>query len=177
MSKRVKSMVIDQIREELGENKELLVVDASGLDGVTANQMRLALQEKGVTLLGVKNALANRALVDLGVEGMDEVLSGPSTLVWGGEDIVQLSKEMTKWAKEVDEFQIKGGTVDGQVLDAKGVDDLSKSPSRLELIGQIAGLVLSPGAKLAGALLGPGGTISGQLKKMSEGAEDEAEAA
>lgn len=176
MSKAVKTLVIDQIRQELGEVRELLVVDASGLDGVTANRMRLALQEKGVTLLGVKNALANRALIDLGVGDLGEVLAGPSTLVWGGEDIVQLSKEMTRWAKEIDKLSIKGGAVDGQALNAKAVDDLSKSPGRLELLSQISGLLLSPGARLAGALLGPGGTIAGQLTKMSEGA-DEAEAA
>ena len=177
MSKFVKTMVIDQIRQELGDNRDLLVIDTSALDGVTANRVRLSLQEKGVTLLTVKNTLANCVLVDMGVNGLDKVLAGPSTLVWGGEDIVQLSKEIAKWAKDVDKLQIKGGAVDGQVLDARGVDELSKSPSRLELIGQISGLLLSPGARLAGALLGPGGTIAGQLKKMSGDEEGDAEAA
>lgn len=172
MSKQVKTMVIDQIRQDLGDHRDLLVVDASALDGVTANRVRLALQAKGVTLMGVKNALASRALEDLGVTGLDAILAGPSTLVWGGEDIVQLSKEIAKWAKDVDKLKIKGGAVDGQVLDAKGVDELSKSPGRLELLSQIAGLLLSPGARLAAALLGPGGKVSGQLAKMSEGAEE-----
>jgi large subunit ribosomal protein L10 len=171
MSKQVKTMVIEQIRRELGETRDLLVVDTSKLDGVTANRIRQALEKKGVTLMGVKNALANRALADIGVGGLDKILAGPSTLAWGGDDIVQLSKEITKWAKDVEKFQIKGGTVDGQVLDPKGVNDLSKSPGRLELLSQIAGLLLSPGARLAAALLGPGGKVAGQLKKMSEGAE------
>jgi len=58
--------------------------------------------------------------------------------------------------------------VEGQVVDAKGVVDLSKSPGRLELISQIAGLALSPGARLCGALLGPGGKVSGQLKALAD---------
>lgn len=172
MSKQIKTMVIDQIRKELGDSRDLLVVDASALDGVTANRLRIALQKKGVNLLGVKNALANRALEDLGVSGLDKILAGPSTLIWGGEDIVQLSKEITKWAKDVEKLKIKGGTVDGQVIDAKGVVDLSKSPGRLELLSIIAGQLLSPGRKLAAALLGPGGKVAGQLKKMSEGAPE-----
>lgn len=171
MSKVVKTMVIDTIRAELGDNRDLLLVDASGLDGKTANRLRVGLAEKGVNLLGVKNALANRVLSDMGLSGLDGLLKGPTTLVWGGEDIVQLSKEMTKWAKEIEKLQIKGGTVDGQVVDAKGVDDLSKSPSRAELISQIVGLLLSPGARLAACLLGPGGKVAGQLKKLSEAAE------
>jgi large subunit ribosomal protein L10 len=171
MSKVVKTMVIDAIREELGESRDMLVIDASRLDGVVANRMRIALAAKGVTMLGVKNALANRVLADLGLNGLGGLLKGPTTLVWGGEDIVQLSKEIAKWAKDIDKLQIKGGTVDGQVIDARGVDDLSKSPSRLELISQIVGLLLSPGARLSACLLGPGGLLAGQVKKMSEGAE------
>jgi large subunit ribosomal protein L10 len=172
MSKRVKSMVIEEIQRRLGDARDLLVVDTSLLDGVTANRVRLALQAKGVKLLTVKNTLAQQALRRAGVSGLDGLLTGPSTLVWGGEDIVQLSKEITKWAKEIEKFQIKGGAVDGQPLDSQGVDELSKSPSRLELIGQIAGLLLSPGARLAAALLGPGGTIAGQLKTLSEAGEE-----
>ncbi|MFV0446186.1 MAG: 50S ribosomal protein L10 [Planctomycetaceae bacterium] len=175
MSKQVKTMVIDQIRKELGDSRDLLVVDASALDGVTANRVRLALQAKGVTLMGVKNALANRVLTDLGMSDMGHILAGPSTLVWGSEDIVQLSKEITKWAKEVDKLQIKGAAVDGQVLDAKGVEELSKSPGRLELLSIISGQLLSPGANLSGALLGVGGKLASQIKTMCEGAEGEDE--
>lgn len=174
MSKRVKTMVIEEIERRLGNTRDLLVVDTSLLDGVTANRVRLALQAKGVKLLTVKNSLARQVFQRAGVAGLDGLLTGPSTLVWGGEDIVQLSKEITKWAKEIDKFQIKGGTVDGQPLDSQGVDELSKSPSRLELIGQIAGLLLSPGARLAAALLGPGGTVAGQIKQLSSAGEETA---
>jgi large subunit ribosomal protein L10 len=118
--------------------------------------------------LQVKNTLAQRALQESGAATMENVLTGPSTLIWGGDDIVALSKEIAKWAKQLDKLEIKGGSVEGQVIDARGVDDLSKSPGRLELIGQVAGLLLSPGARLAGALLGPGGTVSGQLKAMAD---------
>lgn len=172
MSKLVKTMVIDQIRQELGDHRDLLIVDASALDGVVANRMRLALQAKGVSFMGVKNALANRALTDMGISGLDKILAGPSTLVWGGEDVVQLSKEIAKWAKDIEKLKIKGGTVDGQVLDAKGVVELSKSPGRLELLSIISGQLLSPGRNLAAALLGPGGKVAGQLKKLSEGAPE-----
>lgn len=177
MSKVVKRMVIDEIRGRLAETRDLLVVNVSKLDGVTANKMRLELEGKGVTLLTVKNTLANVALREVGVTGLDEQLAGPSTLVWGGEDIVQLSKEIAKWAKTLEKFEIKGGAVDGQVVDARGVDELSRSPSRLELIGQIAGLLLSPGARLAGALLGPGGRVAGAVKTMADKEEGGSEAA
>lgn len=177
MSKVVKRMMIDTIQSRLGDTQEMLVVDASRLDAITDNEWRMALHEQGITVLQVKNTLARKALHENGVEALDEVLSGPSSLVWGGEDIVALSKEIAKWAKQVDNLEIKGGTLDGQTLDAEGVNALSKSPSRLELIGQISGLLLSPGARLAGALLGPGGMLSGQLKAMADKDEDDGAAA
>jgi len=95
-------------------------------------------------------------------------LAGPSTLLWGGEDVVQLSRAVTKWVKDIQNLQIKGGTCDGQPLDAAAIETLSKSAGRLETIGELAGLMLAPGRQLAGCLQGPGGRLAGQLKTLSE---------
>ena len=169
MSKVVKEMLTDSIRQQLGEARDLLVVDVSRIDAITTNQWRLALQEREISVLTVRNTLARRALHELGVTALDPFLAGPSTLVWGAEDIVALSREMTKWAKEIDELEIKGAAVEGTSLDSDGVTALSKSASREELISQLAGMLLSPGAQLAGALLGPGAMLASQIKSISEG--------
>lgn len=171
MSKYVKEMMMNDLKDRVGETKDFLVVDIAKVDAITTNKMRLALREKEIAVLTVQNALAKKTLGELGVSSLDDVLAGPSTLVWGGEDIVALSKEITKWAKDIKTIEIKGGTVEGSSLDTAGVVALSKSPSREELISMIAGQILSPGAQLAGALLGPGSTVAGQVKSISE--EDE----
>lgn len=171
MSKAIKSLMMSEIRREIGEARDLLVLNTAKLDGVTDNKFRLALQKKGIKLLQVKNSLARRALSENGIS-LDHVLEGPSTLVWGGEDIVSLSKEIAQWAKQIKELEVKGGTADGQAIDAKGFESLSKSPGRAELLSQIAGLILSPGARLAAALLGPGGKVAGQVKTLAD--KDEA---
>ena len=177
MSKRVKEMQIEALRSRLGDTRDLLVADLAKLDGVTANRVRLEFQKRNIRAMSVKNALAKVALRQSGVEGLDAVLEGPSTLIWGGEDIVQLSKEIAKWAKDVEAFKIKGGSVEGSSLDAAGVEALSKSPSREELIAMIAGQILSPGANLAAMLLGPGGQLAGQIKTISEKEDEGAPAA
>jgi large subunit ribosomal protein L10 len=171
MSKAVKDMMIDAIRQRVGDNRDFLVIDSSRLDAITDNRFRLALQERGIAVLRVKNTLAEKALQQLGVGSISHVDDGPSALVWGGEDAVALSKEITRWAKQLEPLQIKGASIDGQPLDARQVEALSKSPGRLELLAQLSGLLLSPGARLSGALLGPGGILQGQIKAMSE--EDE----
>jgi large subunit ribosomal protein L10 len=175
MSKAIKSLMMSEIRREIGEARDLLVLNTAKLDGVTDNKLRLALRKKGIHLLQVKNSLARRALSESGIS-LDHALEGPSTLVWGGEDIVSLSKEIAQWVKQVKELEVKGGTADGQAIDAQGFESLSKSPGRQELLSQIAGLILSPGARLAAALLGPGGKVAGQVKTLADKEEGAASA-
>ena len=168
MGREVKDMVIADIQSRIGDVKDFIVVDCSKVDAITANRWRLALRKERMSALTVKNSVANNALKRKGVGGLSKVLSGPSTLIWGGDDIVALSRSVAKWAKEIKNFEIKGGTVEGESLDAAAVDALSKSAGRLETIGEIAGLMLAPGRQLAGCLQGPGGRLAGQLKTLSE---------
>jgi large subunit ribosomal protein L10 len=164
----MKEMMIDEVGARLDGIRDILALDASKLDGVTANKLRRAMKKKNISALTVRNKLAKQALNKAGLTGLDSFLQGPTTLVWGGEDIVALSKEIAKWAKEIEPLKIKGGTTEGTALEPATVDALSKSPGRVELIGQIVALMLSPGAQVAGALLGPGGKLASQLKKISE---------
>ncbi len=168
MSKEVKGMIIDAVQERLGDCRDVIVANVSKIDAIKTNKFRLALREKGITVLAVKNTLAKVILKKNGVQPLGDVLEGPSALVWGAEDIVALAKEMTKWAKQLPELELKGGAVDGQAINAEGVEKLSKSPSRLELIAKVLGQLLSPAANIAGALKSPGGILAGQLKAMAE---------
>ncbi|MCA9083740.1 MAG: 50S ribosomal protein L10 [Planctomycetaceae bacterium] len=167
MSRQIKDLLIGEIQSRVGDVRDLLVVDCSKLDAVSANKWRLALRKSNISALTVKNSIARNALSRLGVGELGDVLSGSSTLIWGGDDVVALSREISKWARQLAGLEIKGATVEGQQLNAAGVEALSKSPGRTELIGQIAGCMLAPGGLLAGALQGPGGMLAGQLKKIS----------
>lgn len=171
MSRQIKDMLIEDLQQKLGDAKDMVVVDCSKLDAISANQWRLGMQEKNIHAYTVKNSIARNALSRAGVSGLDEILAGPSTLVWGGEDVVDLSKEIARWAKQLGKLEIKGATVEGDSLDASGVEALSKSPGRAELIGTLSGLLLAPGAQLAGSMQGPGGQLAGCLESISEESE------
>lgn len=168
MSRQVKDMVISDIQSRIGDARDFIVVDCSKMDAIAANRWRLALRTERISALTVKNSVAANALARKGVKGLDTVLTGPSTLIWGSDDIVALSRSMTKWAKEIKNLEIKGGSVEGESLNAAAVDTLSKSAGRLETIGELAGLMLAPGRQLAGCLQGPGSQLAGQLKTLSE---------
>ena len=167
MSKVVKEMVMDELRTRLNGARDLLVVDVSRMDAFSANQLRLSLREKQISMLTVRNSLARRVLGDVGT-ALEPVLEGPSTLVWGSEDVVALSKEIAAWADKIEHFNIKGGVVEGSGLDTEGVKRLSKSPGRDELLSMIAGAMLGPGSQLAAAMLGPGAMLASQVKSMAD---------
>ncbi|HEY0984535.1 MULTISPECIES: 50S ribosomal protein L10 [unclassified Schlesneria] len=171
MSKYVKDLMIDGIQKVVGECREVVVVDVSKVDAVNANKMRIALRQKNIRLLSVKNAVARRALGEIGLSGVGSSLVGPSTLAFGGEDIVALARELTEWANKIKVLEIKGGGLGETPLSAPDVETLSKSPGRKEMLSQLVGLILSPGARVSGAVLGAGGKLAGQVKTLSERTE------
>lgn len=166
MSKRIKDMITSDVVSRLGDNRDFLVINASRLDAFSQNTLRLKLRDQKISALTVKNTLAKRALGQLGIDTLNQFLEGPSTIVWGGSDIVALSKEITKWAKDLKELEIKGGSVEGKAVTPSEVEALSKSAGRLELIAKIVGLVLSPGGNLGAMLLGAGGKVVSQIKSI-----------
>ena len=171
MSKYLKNLITDDIKKRLDGVDDLLLVDIAGLEANKNVELRKKLREKNIHLLLVKNSLARRATEGTALAPAFEGVEGAAALVWGGEDIVSLAKEVTRIAsdKAFDKFVPKGGVMDGSKLSGADVEKVSKWPSRAEQLSLLVGQILSPGAKLASQLLGPGGKLASQIKKKGEG--------
>jgi len=176
MSKYVKQLVQSQLEKKIRTDQiqEFLVVSTKGVGGVDNNVMRGALKQKGMRVAVVKNSLFARALHDRNMEGATALFRGPCAVVYGGDGIVDVAKEMLDWAKKLKPLEIKGAYVDGAVFDGKGAEQLSTMPTRAELQGRIVSCMLAPGGRVAGALTGPAGVIAGCLKSIVEKAEKRA---
>src|SRR5687767_10487424 len=117
----------------------------------------------------VKNTLARRAVKGEELEGFDKLLDGPSAVVYGSASISAIGWLMVSEKKLAEKLELRGVFFDGEAyVGEKGVEQVSKLPTREEAIGQLVAAILGPGRKLAAALKGPGGTLGAVLKSIEE---------
>jgi large subunit ribosomal protein L10 len=173
MSKFVKDLITKDLRNRLEGVEDALLVDVIGLENNKNVLLRQRLRQKNIHLLVVKNSLARRATEGTRLAPAFETAEGTMALVWGGEDIIALAKEVVKIAqdKEFEKFVPKGGVMDGQPLAADEVKAVSKWPTRQEQLGILLGQMLSPGATLAAQLTSVGGALASQIKQHAENLE------
>ncbi len=173
MSKYVKDLITNDLRQRLEGVEGALLVDVVGMPNNENVALRRQLRAKEIELLVVKNSLARRATAGTPLEPAMVGVEGTVALVWGSADVVSLAKEVMRLAGQAQfaPFAPKGGVMDGQPLSADEVKAVSKWPSREEQISILVGQILSPGAKLSSQLLSMGGKLASQIEKKSQ--EDE----
>ncbi len=172
MSRYVKGIIIEYYRQQFAGVQDALLVSVQGLNGNQSTELRRRLRERGIRLMVVKNTLARLATRDTPLAPLFENLQGPAAVVWGGEDIVSVAKAVVELVDDKDKrfepFAIRGGIVDGTLLDAEGVRQVSKWPSRQELIAQVVSCLLAPFQQLAACIQGPGAALAACIKRKAE---------
>jgi len=170
MSKFVKDLMTRDLASKWDGVGELMLVDIVGLEANDAVALRKRLREKDIKLMVIKNSLARRATEGTVLAPAFEGATGSQAVVWGGEDIVSLAKEVMAIADgaDFDKFAPTGGVLDGARLSADDVKAVSKWPSRAEMLSTISGQLLGPAATLSAQLLGPAKMLASQVKQKGE---------
>lgn len=176
MSKFVKNMLVDDLRQRLQGVGDMVVVSLGRLDAQKTTQLRQVLRKKRIHLQLVKNSLARRATADTPLAPAFESLEGMLAIAWGGEDVVDLAKELDRLAgvKDYEGFECRGGALDGARLAADDIKRVAKWPSRLEQLSILSGQISSLGAMLSGQIVSAGGTLAGQISSRADDLEKSA---
>ena len=172
MSKVVKGLVQKEIAKRLADVDGVAVINPRGIDAIKNNLIRRRLRAKGVRMTVVKNTLAKRAVGDGKLKGFDALLDGPSAVIYGEASIATIARLILDEKKNDDKIELRGVFFDGEIyVGDKGMEQVSKLPTREEAIGQVVALILAPGSKLAGTLKGQAGKIAALIKAIEEKAE------
>src|SRR5688500_17260978 len=178
MSKLVKDLVTKELTSRLKELEAVAVINPRGIDAVKNHGIRRRLREKGLRMTVVKNTLAKRAVTGGKLEGFDKLLDGPSAVVYGKASISAIARQLLEEKKADERLELRGAFFDGEVyIGEKGIEQVSKLPTREEAIANVLSAILGPGKKLAAALKGPGGTLGAVLKSIENKAKDKEGAA
>jgi len=173
MSKPVKNMLIDDLRARLRGVEDVIVVSLGRLDAQKTTALRQTLRKKRIQLQLVKNSLARIATADTPLAPAFASGEGMLAVAWGGEDVVDLAKELDRITglKDFEGFECRGGALDGSRLGPDDVKLVAKWPSRAEQLSLLSGQISSLAGILAGQITSAGGTLAGQVKSRIEDLE------
>ena len=145
-----KQAIVASLTETLQSASSGVLVDYKGITVAEDTALRAELRAAGVEYSVVKNTLVRFATKNVGLEGLDEVLNGTTSMAVSKEDPIAPMRIVNKYAKQLgDRFNIKAGFMDGKVLPLNDVYALAELPSKEALLGQVLGTMLAPITSLA----------------------------
>jgi large subunit ribosomal protein L10 len=172
MSKKVKSLIEKELSDRFEDLDGVAVINPRGINATKTNLIRRHLREKGLRMTVVKNTLAKRAVGSSKIKGFEPLLDGPSAVIYGKASISAIARLLLDEKKNDETLELRGMFFDGEVyIGDKGVEQVSKLPTREEAIASVVALILTPGKNLAGALKGPAGKLGAILKTIEEKAK------
>ena len=173
MSKAVKGMLVEDLKGRLGGVGDVIVVSLGRLDAQKTTQLRQQLRKKRINLQLVKNSLARRVVAGTPLEPAFAKAEGMLAVAWGGEDVVDLAKELDRLAgvKDFEGFECRGGALDGSRLEPADVKRVAKWPTRAEQLSVLSGQISALAGRLAGQIAAAGGVLAGQIKSRAEDLE------
>lgn len=141
---KAKQDTVAEIVEKVKASQSVVIVEYRGLSVNEIQEVRRALAEAGATMSVYKNSLVERAADELGMSEVKEALTGPNALVFG-EDLSGGAKVVAKYAKRLENLNIKGGVFEGRYLGSKEeVVAISKLPNREGLISMLLSCLQAP---------------------------------
>ena len=173
MSKFVKNMLVDDLKSRLNNVAEVIVLSLGTLDAQKTTQLRKTLRKKKINLQMVKNSLVRRATVDGPLSPAFPQTEGMLAIAWGGEDVVDLAKELDRLTsvKDFEGLEFRGGALDGTRLESGDVKLVAKWPSRAEQLSILSGQIVSLASTLAGQIGSVGGLLAGQISSRADDLE------
>jgi large subunit ribosomal protein L10 len=172
-----KVAAVEEVKQSLSDSAATLLTHYRGLSVAELQELRAELRKANASYRVIKNTLSKRAMAEAGVDELGDLLEGPTALVFCQEDPVGPAKALKAFAKDHPDLIVRGGYLDGEVLDEAATIKLADLASREELLAELVGLMhgaLANTARLLQAPLEQQGRLLQALVDAGGGAEGEA---
>lgn len=154
MARPEKAAKVSELGQKFTDSAAVVLTEYRGLTVKDLQDLRRSLGD-GATYAVAKNTLALLAAREVGIEGIESTLVGPTAFAFITGDIAKMTKGLRDFAKAHPFLVIKGGVLEGKFLDAKAVLKLADLESREVLLSKMAGAMKGSLAKAAGTLAAP----------------------
>lgn len=174
MARPEKATAVAEITERFQNASAALLTEYRGLHVGEIAELRGALREAGTEYKVLKNTLARIAVREVGLEELVEMLEGPTAIAFVEGDAVEAAKALDDAAKKFPVLVIKGGVVEGKVIDADQARQLAKLEPREVQLAKIVMMVNTPlqqTANVLSALLRDFGSMLAQVVAKKESGE------
>lgn len=147
-----KVAVVDEVRDRLSSASATILTEYRGLKVGELAELRRNLRAAGGDYKIYKNTLVRFAVRDLGIEGVEELLVGPTAVAFVDGDAAAVAKALRDYSRTNPNLVLKGGVLGGKALSADETRALAELPSREVLLARIAGGLAAPMQQFAGLL-------------------------
>ncbi len=174
LTRAEKEEQVRQMADTIGRANTLLAIDYLGLSVQEASDLRRRFRraEGEIEYRVAKNTLLRRAVQGTQAEGLLEFLTGPTALAIAFDEPSAVAKALVDYAKDHEVLSIKGGVVEGEVVDPAAIRRFAALPSKQELRGMLAGTIQAPMRNLAGTLHALLGNLRNALDARQRQLED-----
>lgn len=167
MARLEKETIVKELKDKFKKAKGAILSDYRGLNVQELANLRRDLREQGVEYKVYKNTLIRIATETDAFKEIHAYLTGPTAVAFSYDDPIFTAKLLASFAKKHKALALKGGIIEGRVIDAKAVQLLVSLPSREELLAKMVGLLKSPVSSLVNVLNSPLQGLAVALKKIA----------
>lgn len=141
MLRKEKERIVEELQGALEGTKVAILSDYRGLNVGEMTVLRNQLRQASVNYRVVKNALIKLALKNTDLKPLIDQISGPTAVAFSYEDPISPAKILEQFGREQPKLEIKGGIVEGKLIDQAGVKRLAQIPSREVLLGWLVSVL------------------------------------
>ena len=167
MDRARKEQVVSELKDVFKHSGIIVAANYTGITVAEMSDLRNKMRENSANVRVAKNRLARIAIEKSPPEGMKHLLVDQIVLMYS-EDPVTAAKISVEFAKTNNNLKIVGGAMGDRILDSNGVTEVSKLPTREEVLSSISALLVAPAGGLASSLTGPASVIAGVLENIGE---------